>query len=51
MEARVGLKEEEEGVVWMPVAAACCQKVSLQFGQTHKWFLLLNVFQWAPGKL
>ena len=37
MEARVGLKEEEEGVVWMTAPAACCQRASLQFGQlkTH----------------
>ena len=37
MEARVGLKEEEEGVVWMTGPAACCQRASLQFGQlkTH----------------
>ena len=31
MEAREGLKEEEEGVVWMTAAAACCQRASLQF--------------------
>ena len=31
MEARVGLKEEEEGLVWMTAAAACCQRASLQF--------------------
>ena len=37
MEAREGLKEEEEGVVWMTGPAACCQRASLQFGQleTH----------------
>ena len=38
MEARVGLKEEEEeGVVWKTGPAACCQRASLQFGQleTH----------------
>ena len=31
MKAREGLKEEEEGVVWMTAAAACCQRASLQF--------------------
>ena len=31
MEAREGLKEEEEGVDWMTAAAACCQRASLQF--------------------
>ena len=54
MEARVGLKEEEEGLVWMTAAAACCQKESVQFGQLETYtqvVLLLNVFEWAPGKL
>ena len=37
MEARVGLKEEKEGVVWMTAAAACYQKESVQFGQLETY--------------
>ena len=37
MEARVGLKEEEEGLVWMTAAAACYQKESVQFGQLETY--------------
>ena len=43
MEARVGLKEEEEGLVWMTAAAACYQKESVQFGQLETHIQVVSV--------
>ena len=43
MEARVGLKEEEEGVVLMTAPAACCQRASLQFGQLETHIQVVSV--------
>ena len=43
MEARVRLKEEKEGVVWMTAAAACYQKESVQFGQLETYTQVVSV--------